>query len=92
MFKIDDASLHSAVQEDNHIVLSISYIAQHFAVVLEMAQILLYPLVSLSTVCVVSMHMFSQLLVSVHYSEDFDGPKLSDLWAEDVSRVHMLIC
>ena len=29
VFKIDDSSLHSAVQEDNHVVLSISYIAQH---------------------------------------------------------------
>ena len=39
-------------------------------------------LVSLGTPCVAAMHRFSPLLVPVHYSQDSDRPKLSELRPE----------
>ena len=56
-----------------------------------MARMLLHPLVSFGALRIVPMDMFSQLLISVRYSEDSDRPKLLDLWSERVSRLRVLI-
>ena len=57
-------------------------------------RILLHPLFGIGTMYtsyIASMHMYSPLLLSVHYSEDSDRPTMSYWWAEGVScmRVHI---